>query len=128
MVATVSSSAIRFLLPGLRLMGVAAPPRVARQGRDNQGGIGVYARATTHRDSPGPVEEAIAHYEEGVPALREVAGNRGAFLLVDRSARKAIGVTLWESEEAMRRADELRQQPVPAGDVDEYEVAVWAVS
>jgi hypothetical protein len=87
----------------------------------------VYARATTHRAAPEPVEQAIVHYEEGIPSLREIAGNRGAFLLVDRAAGKAIGVTLWESEEVMRRADELRQQPAPTGEVDEYEVAVWAV-
>ena len=88
----------------------------------------MYARATTHRASPEPVDEAIVHYEEGIPSLREIAGNRGAFLLVDRSAGRAIGVTLWESEEAMRHADRLRQQPAPeSGEVDEYEVAVWAV-
>ena len=88
----------------------------------------MYARATTYRASPQPVDEAIAHYEEGIPALREIAGNRGAFLLVDRSAGKAIGATLWESEDAMRRADELRRQPAPeSGEVDEYEVAVWSV-
>ena len=54
-----------------------------------------------HRASPEDVEEAIVHYEDGVPSLREIAGSRGAFLLVDRSAGKAIGVTLWESEESM---------------------------
>ena len=46
---------------------------------------------------------------------------------------KAIGVTLWESEEAMQvsreRADELREQAqeAPGESVDEYEVAVWEV-
>ena len=89
----------------------------------------MYARATTHRAPPADVEEAIVHYEDGIPSLREIAGNRGAILLVDRSAGKAIGITLWESDEAMRRADELRQQPAQeSGEVDEYEVAVWAVS
>jgi heme-degrading monooxygenase HmoA len=89
----------------------------------------VYARATTLRASPEHAEEAIVHYQDGIPSFREIAGNRGAFLLVDRSAGKAISVTLWESEEAMRRADELRQQTQESGgEVDEYEVAVWAVS
>ena len=89
----------------------------------------MYAGATTYRASPESVEGAVVHYEEGIPSLRELAGNRGAILLIDRSAGKAIGFTLWESEEAMRRADELRQQPAPESDeVDEYEVAVWAVS
>ena len=90
----------------------------------------MYARATTLRESVEQVEDAIVHYEEGIPPLRELAGNRGAILLVDRSAGKAISVTLWESEEAMRRADELRQKPAQeaGGQVDEYDVAVWAVS
>jgi len=95
----------------------------------------VYARATTYRGSPEQVQEAIVHYQEGIPSLREISGNRGTFLLVDRSAGRGVGVTLWESEEAMhasrRRADELRQQAQePSGEidqVDEYEVAIWAV-
>jgi len=93
----------------------------------------VYARATTYRGSPEQVQEAVVHYEEGVPSTREIAGNRGVVLLVDRAAGKGVGITFWDSEEAMqasrKRADELRQQAQePGGDpVDEYEVAVWAV-
>ena len=95
----------------------------------------MYARATTLRAAPEHVQEAIVHYQEGIPSIREISGNRGAFLLVDRSAGKGISVTLWESDEAMqasrKRADELRQQAQePGGEidpVDEFEVAVWAV-
>ena len=90
----------------------------------------MHARATTLRASPEQVEEAIVHYQDGILSFSEIAGNRGAFLLVDRSAGKALSVTLWDSEEAMRRADELRQPPAEEShgeSVDEYEVAVWAV-
>ena len=95
----------------------------------------MYARATTYRGSPEQVQDAIVHYQEGIPSVREIAGNQGAFLLVDRSAGKGVGVTLWESEEAMhasrKRAGELRHQAQEPGaetvPVDEYEVAVWAV-
>jgi heme-degrading monooxygenase HmoA len=93
----------------------------------------VYARATTYRGSPEDVQEAIVHYQEGIPSIREISGNQGAFLLVDRSAGKGVGLTLWDSEEAMRAsrkgADELRQQAQEStgGSVDEYEVAVWAL-
>jgi heme-degrading monooxygenase HmoA len=94
----------------------------------------VYARATTYRGSPEDVQEAIVHYQEGIPAVREISGNRGVFLLVDRSAGTGVGVTLWESEEAMqasrKRADEPRQQGPEPREIDpvaEYEVAVWAV-
>ena len=60
----------------------------------------MYARATTYQGSPEDVQEAIVHYQEGISSVREISGNRGAFLLVDRSAGKGIGVTLWESDEA----------------------------
>ena len=97
----------------------------------------MYARATTLRVSPEHVQEGIIHYEAGIPSFRETAGNRGAFLLVDRSSGTGIGVTLWESEQAMsasrQRGDEIQQQPAQesrgeVAAVDEYEVAVWAVS
>lgn len=93
----------------------------------------MYARATTLRASPEDVQEQIDHYQEGIQSVREISGNRGAFLLVDRSAGRAISVTLWESDEAMqasrKRADELRQQAQesPGESVDDYEVAAWAV-
>ena len=93
----------------------------------------MYARATTLQASTRPVQEEIDHYQEGIPAVREISGNRGAFLLVNRSAGEAISVTLWESDEAMqasrKRADELRQeaQESTGEPVDEYEVAVWEV-
>jgi heme-degrading monooxygenase HmoA len=94
----------------------------------------VYARATTYRGSPEDVQEAVVHYQEGIPSVREISGNQGAFLLVDRAAGKGVGVTLWESEEAMlasrTHADELqhRAQESTGESVHEYEVAVWAVS
>ena len=97
----------------------------------------MYARATTIRVSPEDVQDGIDHYQEGIPSFREIAGNRGALLLVDRSSGTGVGVTLWESEEAMRasrqRADELQQQPAQesrgeVASVDEYEVAIWEVS
>lgn len=96
----------------------------------------MYARVTMLRGSPEDLDEGIAHYEAGVPSFREIVGNKGAFLLVDRSAGKGISVTFWESEEAMRasrqRAEELRQEPAQESSgeiasIDEYEVAVWAV-
>ena len=93
----------------------------------------MHARATTLRASPEAVQDEIVHYLEGIPSVREIPGNRGAFLLVDRSARKAIGVTLWESDEAIhasrQRADEIREQAqeAPGESLDEYEVAVWEV-
>lgn len=97
----------------------------------------MHARAMTLNASPERIEEGVQHYRNGLAQFREIKGNRGAFLLVDRGRGKGIGVTLWDSEDAMRnsrsRADQLPQQA--AGNVDadiesveEYEVAVWDVS
>ncbi len=96
----------------------------------------MYARATTIQGSPATADEGVEQYREALSAFRRIAGNQGAFLLVDRSSGKGIGVTLWESEQAMAdsrdQANQLRQQAAEQaqGDiqsVEEYEVAVWDV-
>jgi heme-degrading monooxygenase HmoA len=94
----------------------------------------MFARATTIAGSPEDVDEGIEQYRRVLSVFREISGNRGAFLLVDRGSGKALGVTLWSDEQAMaesrERANELRQQAVSetGGDiqsVEEFEVAVW---
>src|ERR671935_2696380 len=96
----------------------------------------MHARASTLQGSPDQVDEAISGYENALATFRSIDGNRGAFLLLDRGSGKGIGVTLWESEDAMhasrQRADELRQQAASSTgativSVEEYEVAVWDV-
>ena len=96
----------------------------------------MHARATTIQASPEAAEQGIDQYRQALSAFRGIAGNQGAFLFVDRSSGKAIGVTLWESEQAMtesrEQADQLRQQAAQQAQgqiqsVDEYEVAVWDV-
>jgi len=94
----------------------------------------VFARATTLRGSPDSVEAGVQQYRDTLSRFRQLSGNQGAFLLIDRSSGKGIGVTLWESEQAMvdsrEQANQLRQQAAQeAGgqieSVEEYEVAVW---
>lgn len=96
----------------------------------------MFARATTLQGSDD-VDVGVQQYREALSRFRQIPGNQGAFLLIDRRAGKGIGVTLWESEQAMtdsrEQAEQLRQQAVEqAGgrieSVEEYEVAVWDVS
>jgi heme-degrading monooxygenase HmoA len=96
----------------------------------------MYARATTIQGSPDAADEGVEQYRQALSAFRTIPGNEGAFLLVDRSSGKGIGVTLWESEQAMtesrEQANQLRQQAVEQAQgqvqsVEEYEVAVWDV-
>jgi heme-degrading monooxygenase HmoA len=97
----------------------------------------MFARATTLQGSADNVEVGVQQYQEALSRFRQIPGNQGAFLLIDRRAGKGIGVTLWESEQAMtesrEQADQLRQQAAEqAGgrieSVEEYEVAVWDVT
>ena len=96
----------------------------------------MFARATTLQGSPESVEGGVQQYRDSLSRFRQIPGNQGAFLLIDRSSGKGIGVTLWESEQAMadsrEQATQLRQQAAAqAGgqiqSVEEYEVAVWDV-
>ena len=96
----------------------------------------MHARATTLRVGEGVADAAIDQYRNTLTTFRGIEGNRGAFLFVDRARGKGIGVTLWESEEAMtnsrEQADQLRQQAAEQArgqieSVEEYEIAVWDV-
>ena len=48
---------------------------------------------------PGKVDEAVAIFRDSVaPAARQQKGFKNAYFLVDRSANKIVGFSLWESE------------------------------
>jgi heme-degrading monooxygenase HmoA len=96
----------------------------------------MHARITTLTVPSGEQAGAVESYSDTIKLFRDIPGNRGAFLLVDPNAGRGVGVTLWESEQAMaesrERANELRQQAAASASgeivsVDEYEVAVWEV-
>lgn len=64
----------------------------------------MYARVTVVQGSPDKVEQGIESFNGAVlPAVKAVDGYRGAFLLVDRTTGKGMGITLWESEDARQR-------------------------
>ncbi|HEX9122373.1 MAG TPA: hypothetical protein VF984_03290 [Actinomycetota bacterium] len=94
----------------------------------------MFARVSTLHGSPDKVEEAIrAVQEQVVPASRQISGFKGILALGDRASGKMIGITLWETEEAMRQseeaANELRRTSADAGaaeiaSVERFEVVV----
>jgi len=96
----------------------------------------MHARISTYEGDPGKVDEAIGMIEGQVmPAAKAIPGFSAGYWMVDRDTGKAISVTLWETEEALRAseeaADKLRQEGAAASDasivsVDRYEVAVQA--
>ena len=96
----------------------------------------MFARATTLQGSPDSVDGAVQQYRDSLSRFRQIPGNQGALLLIDRSGGKGIAVTLWDSEQAIadsrEQATQLREQAAKqAGgqiqSVEEYEVAVWDV-
>jgi hypothetical protein len=94
----------------------------------------MYARVATFESDPATVDDAI----ELVRA--EVSGDtppglEGAkmLMLVDRETGKGLGVTLFDSEEAMRRGDEALNAMSPGGSerrtaVEFFEVPVQTVT
>ena len=94
----------------------------------------MHARLSFIEGSPDAIDAGVASFrDQVVPTVRENGGT-GAFLLLDRESGKAIGVTLWRSEDAMRaseeRANALRAQAAEAAKataaprVERYEVVV----
>ncbi len=94
----------------------------------------MHARLSFIEGSPDAIDAGVASFrDQVVPGVRE-SGGTGALLLLDRESGKAIGVTLWQSEDAMRASEEsanaLRAQAAEeihattAPRVERYEVAV----
>jgi hypothetical protein len=95
----------------------------------------MYARIATFESDPAKVDEAIEMVRGEVESGDTPAGLEGAkmMMLVDRETGKGLGVTLFESEEAMRRGDEALNAMSPGSSerrtsVEFYEVPVQTVT
>ena len=94
----------------------------------------MYARIATFESDPSTVDDAISMVRDEVQG-QTPAGLEGAkmLMLVNRETGKGLGVTLFESEEAMRRGDEALNAMNPGASehrvsVEFYEVPVQTVS
>lgn len=94
----------------------------------------MYARVATFDSDPSKVDDAIGMVRDEVQG-QTPAGLEGAkmLMLVNRETGKGLGVTLFESEEAMRRGDEALNAMNPGASerrvsVEFYEVPVQTVS
>ena len=94
----------------------------------------MYARVATFESDPARVDDAISMVRDEVQG-ETPAGLEGArmLMLVNRETGKGLGVTLFESEEAMRRGDEALNAMNPGASerrvsVEFYEVPVQTVS
>ncbi|HET6656504.1 MAG TPA: hypothetical protein VFG61_01280 [Gaiellaceae bacterium] len=95
----------------------------------------MYARIATFESDPANVDDAISMVRSQVESGETPPGLEGAkmLMLVNRETGKGLGVSLFESEEAMRRGDEALNAMNPGGterrtSVEFYEVPVQTVS
>jgi hypothetical protein len=94
----------------------------------------MYARVATFDSDPANVDAAIDMVRGEVESGDTPAGLEGAsmLMLINRETGKSIGITLFDSEDAMRRGDEALNAMSP-GDterrtsVEFYEVPVQTV-
>jgi heme-degrading monooxygenase HmoA len=93
----------------------------------------MHARVSTYRFPADGLDEAVREFENAVPKVQQMEGNKGAVLLVDRASAKGMTITYWESEQAMQgstgAADEVREGAASAArgsieSVEGYEVAM----
>jgi hypothetical protein len=94
----------------------------------------MYARIATFESDPARIDEAIALVRSEVEGDTP-EGLEGAkmLMLVNRESGKGLGVTLFESEDAMRRGDEALNAMSPGASerrtsVEFYEVPVQTVA
>ena len=95
----------------------------------------MYARVATFESDPASVGDAIEMVRADVESDDIPAGLEGAkmLMLIDRESGKGLGITLFESEAAMRRGDEALNAMNPGENerrtsVEFFDVPVQTVS
>jgi heme-degrading monooxygenase HmoA len=84
----------------------------------------VFARVETFQASPEGMEQLISGQQHTVALARQLPGNMGGYLLVNRESCKALSVTYWENEEDREAAEsEFRAAPI-TGEVELYAIAM----
>ena len=67
----------------------------------------MFARVSAYRGDPAQIDKGLDHARENIlPRVQQIEGFEGVYYLVDRESGKALTITLWESEEAMRASEE----------------------
>ena len=95
----------------------------------------MYARVATFETDPAQLDDAISATRSEVESGETPPGLEGAkmLMLINRDTGKGLGVTLFDSEEAMRRGDEALNAMNPGSgeqrtSVEFFEVPVQTVT
>ena len=71
----------------------------------------MFARVTTVQGSPDRMEDGQRYVREQVlPTLQGLTGFKGFYQLMDRTSGKLLGISLWETEEALRASAPVAQR------------------
>ncbi len=66
----------------------------------------MHARVVSTQVQPGKTDEAVRIYRESVtPVARRQEGYIGGILLTDRATGKALSISFWDSEAAMKESE-----------------------
>ena len=94
----------------------------------------MFARVSTYQGDPAQIDQGLNHARENIlPRVKQIDGFEGVYYLVDRQSGKALIITLWESEEALRASEEeanrLRSESAESAsatieNVERYEVGL----
>ena len=67
----------------------------------------MHARHSTLQVSPDKIDDMLAKLrDEQLPKFKEEEGYKGFTVHADRSSGQVVGISYWESEEAMRASEE----------------------
>jgi heme-degrading monooxygenase HmoA len=98
----------------------------------------VYARISTLEGPPEHIDEELRQVRENIlPQIQQQEGFKGMAALADRQTGKTLGITFWESEEALEASEEaagrLREDSAEAmsdtiAAVERYEVGLFEVA
>ncbi len=93
----------------------------------------MHARVSFYELAGASQDDAVHAFEAARDAVQRMQGNQGGMLLVDPLGGKAVTITLWESEDALRateqQANQTRQEAASSAGmkimgVEAYEVAM----
>ena len=97
----------------------------------------MHARVSILEGPPDKIDEGFRQVRERVlPRTKQIDGFKGLIALGDRQNGKTLGITFWESEEAMRASEEeanrVRSESAEASGetiagVERYEVGFFEV-
>ena len=98
----------------------------------------MHARMSTLEGSPDELDEGLRDVKErALPVLQQQDGFKGFIALANRQSGELIGITFWESEQAMQASEEVgdRTRSETAedtgdtiADVRRYEVGLFEMS